>query len=98
MAALRYLSGVVTLRLDQARCSGCTRCVQVCPHGVLVMREKKSHIVDGDACMECGACARNCPEKALAVQAGVGCATAIIIGLWRGNKPSCGCGSGTSCG
>jgi len=28
--------------------------------------------------MECGACAMNCPTDALTVQAGVGCAAAVI--------------------
>ena len=30
-------------------------------------------IENRDACMECGACAMNCPTEALTVQAGVGC-------------------------
>jgi ferredoxin len=28
--------------------------------------------------MECGACALNCPVKALSVDAGVGCASGVI--------------------
>jgi len=33
---------------------------------------------NGDTCMECGACARNCPTEAITVRAGVGCATAVF--------------------
>ncbi len=33
--------------------------------------------------MECGACARNCEPGAIQVQAGVGCAAAVILGKWN---------------
>ena len=52
----------------------------------------KARIVDRGACMECGACARNCASGAITVTAGVGCAAAIIGGMLRGTEPSCGCG------
>ena len=39
---------------------------------------KKADIVDRDACMECGACAANCPVEAVSVTPGVGCAPYII--------------------
>jgi NAD-dependent dihydropyrimidine dehydrogenase PreA subunit len=91
MATLRYLPDVVTLKLDVDKCTGCTMCVQVCPHAVLAMADGKAEIVDRDACMECGACAKNCPEDALTVGAGVGCALAIIAGKLRGTEPTCDC-------
>ena len=59
---------------------------------------KAARIRDREACMECGACARNCPASALSVKAGVGCAQAIIIGKLRGTAPDCGCGSSGCCG
>ena len=34
--------------------------------------------VDGDGCMECGACARNCPTAAVTVRPGVCCAAAVL--------------------
>jgi ferredoxin len=34
--------------------------------------------MDLDACMECGACAKNCPTAAIRVDAGVGCASGLI--------------------
>jgi hypothetical protein len=34
----------------------------------------------------------NCPEGALTVRAGVGCAAAVLNGLLRGGEPSCDCG------
>lgn len=91
MSGLRYLDNVVTLRLDVARCIGCRLCTVVCPHSVLAMADGKARIADRDACIECGACARNCPVEALAVNAGVGCASAIIHGWLTGQEPSCDC-------
>jgi len=59
MARLRYLVNVVTLELDVDKCIGCQMCTEVCPHGVSAIENEKAVIVDRDACMECGACARN---------------------------------------
>lgn len=78
MNGFRYLGGVATLALQNDRCTGCGRCLEVCPHQVLARAGSKVAIVDLDACMECGACARNCPHGALTVDAGVGCATGMI--------------------
>ena len=85
-----YLKNGETLVLDEAACIGCGACVDVCPHAVFIIEEKKARIVSRKTCMECGACAKNCPVKAIAVSAGVGCAQAIIIGKLRGTAPECG--------
>ena len=95
MPELRYLKDVVTLRLDPDKCNGCGMCMEVCPHVVFSMNGKKAQIADRNACMECGACAVNCPMKAITVEAGVGCAAAVITGYLSGKKsdkkPTCGC-------
>ncbi len=91
MSGLRYYEKVVTLQLDGRRCTGCERCVEVCPHGVFEMGETKVRMVDRGACMECGACERNCSFGAISVDAGVGCASAIIRGWLTGTEPSCDC-------
>jgi ferredoxin len=88
MKGYRYIEGVATLRLDEARCVGCGMCAAVCPHRIFAVREKKAAVGDRDACMECGACARNCPANAIAVTPGVGCAAYIIstwIHKWKGS-------------
>ena len=94
MAALRYLEGTVTLRLDTEACVGCGMCLDVCPHGIFAMEGEKAVVADLGACMECGACARNCPVDAISVQAGVGCAVAVIRGALRGTEPCCDCSQG----
>ena len=91
MKSLTYLTNVVTLELNEQKCSGCSMCIFVCPHEVFILKNKKAHIQDKNACMECGACAKNCPEGALYVKSGVGCAAGIINGLLRGTEPTCDC-------
>ena len=91
-----YLADVTTLRFDPEKCTGCRRCVEVCPRGVFVMKDKRAAITDKDLCMECGACAKNCDSGAISVNAGVGCASAIITGLLTGKEPSCGCGDSSA--
>jgi NAD-dependent dihydropyrimidine dehydrogenase PreA subunit len=102
---LKYLSDVVTLKYDESKCTGCGICTYVCPHGVYVLENKKARITDRDLCMECGACANNCEFGAISVNAGVGCAAAIISSVFRKSGAVC-CGpsdesqkkdSGSSC-
>jgi NAD-dependent dihydropyrimidine dehydrogenase PreA subunit len=92
MSRLTYIRDVVTLKLHADRCTGCTMCTIVCPHGVFEMHDGTAALTDKDACIECGACALNCPAEAIEVEAGVGCATAVILGAVRGTEPTCDCG------
>lgn len=86
---MKYLKNVATLKLDESKCTGCLRCLNVCPHAVLTASNGKIAILDRDACMECGACSRNCPFAALSVAAGVGCAYAVARGGNCDGSPSC---------
>ncbi len=93
MERLTYLKDVVTLKLDEAKCTGCGMCLEVCPHAVFRMNSRHVEIRDRDACMECGACSRNCPVGAVSVKSGVGCAAAVINALLgRTDQPCCGPG------
>ena len=56
-------------------------CISVCPQDVIELRGRKAVIRDLDSCMECGACRQNCPVGAVEVEAGVGCAYAVIRGV-----------------
>ncbi len=90
MEAYAYLKDVVTLSLDPSKCNGCKMCASVCPHAVFTFEDDKARIVRRDHCMECGACANNCKQGAIDVEAGVGCANAVINSA-IGKKGECCC-------
>lgn len=92
MGQMIYLKDVVTIGLDQEKCSGCGMCTLVCPQAVLSLGNGKALIQNRDACIECGACSTNCPQEAISVETGVGCAAAVIKSLLKGNKAPLCCG------
>lgn len=96
MDGFRYLPGVSTLSLDESICTGCGQCEIVCPHSVIQVKEHKARIVDLNGCMECGACANNCPVHAIGVTPGVGCAN-YIIQTWIKGKEAAACGGVDCC-
>ncbi|WP_428367995.1 mercury methylation ferredoxin HgcB [Methanoregula sp.] len=84
-----------TLKLDPDRCINCKRCLQVCPHAVFTEGYDHVDLARPATCMECGACALNCPVQAITVQSGVGCAWAMISAALRGkdlDSGECSCG------
>jgi NAD-dependent dihydropyrimidine dehydrogenase PreA subunit len=88
---MKYPANLTTLTYAAEKCTGCGRCLEVCPHNVFVLQERRAQIMDIDRCMECGACALNCDFGALAVKSGVGCAAALINSMITGGEPSCDC-------
>ncbi len=96
MTNMLYLRDATTLKLDEDKCTGCGACIEVCPHEVLVMNSHRVRIRNRDACMECGACSRNCPFGAVSVEAGVGCAAAVINSLTSRKGGAC-CGTKCEC-
>jgi MinD superfamily P-loop ATPase len=64
-------------------------CSAVCPHGVFAPGEETARLARPEACMECGACAMNCPTAAIEVESGVGCAYALMLAALRGRDESC---------
>ena len=75
-----------SLRFLEIKCIGCGMCWSVCPHQVFEGNGKKARLVRYEDCMECGACALNCPARAILVNSGVGCATAMIKAALTGKK------------
>ena len=91
MKKLVYLKNAATLTLNERKCAGCGMCMTVCPHAVFSMNRHRARITDKDACMECGACAKNCPAGAIFVKTGVGCAAAVINSFLGRTDGSCCC-------
>lgn len=67
-----------TLKYDSGKCTGCKKCTSVCPHAVFTMEERKAVLINKTACMECGACQKNCPSRAIEVTSGTGCGLGMI--------------------
>jgi NAD-dependent dihydropyrimidine dehydrogenase PreA subunit len=88
---MKYMANVSSLKLFSEKCTGCGMCLEVCPHEVFTLQDRKAVILDKDRCMECGACMNNCAFGALSVDKGVGCAAALINSMINGGEPSCGC-------
>lgn len=86
-----YLSN--TLQFNQELCNNCKMCSTVCPHAVFERSNGKVSLSHPENCMECGACQLNCPNGAIKVNSGVGCATAMIYAALTGKKEAT-CGYG----
>ncbi|VVB96919.1 Heterodisulfide reductase subunit A-like protein [uncultured archaeon] len=85
-----------TLEYDPKLCINCGMCSTVCPHGVFMTDGNVAQLVNPGACMECGACQINCPTKAIKVDSGVGCASAMMRAAIRGQKEAT-CDGGSCC-
>jgi dihydroorotate dehydrogenase (NAD+) catalytic subunit len=54
--------------IDGGLCTGCKRCVRVCPHNALSMTSENIAEVNSDHCTGCGLCWYECPEKAISLK------------------------------
>jgi len=50
--------------IDQQKCDGCARCMDVCPVAAIYLVDNRAQI-DSTTCTECGACLDVCPEGAI---------------------------------
>ena len=48
-------------RIDEARCIGCTLCIQACPVDAIVGAAKRMHTVIAELCTGCDLCVPPCP-------------------------------------
>ena len=53
--------------LDEARCSGCSDCVAVCPTDCLAMQGATPFLARPTDCVSCGLCVLVCPSVALSL-------------------------------
>jgi formate hydrogenlyase subunit 6/NADH:ubiquinone oxidoreductase subunit I len=54
-------------RIDRLRCTGCERCVDICPTQALANVNGKAVLAFPDRCTYCTACEDVCPEGAIAL-------------------------------
>jgi electron transfer flavoprotein alpha subunit len=53
----------LAIRIDKQKCISCAVCVNICPFGVLTIRNNQ--IIIGEGCTLCGACQKECPNDAI---------------------------------
>ncbi len=51
--------------IDAGACTGCRRCVLICPYRVFAMNGGKAVVQNGAACQLCAKCTRRCPTEAI---------------------------------
>jgi len=49
------------------RCSGCERCIVICPVGALAQFDGRASLAHPDRCTFCALCEDICPEGAIAL-------------------------------
>ncbi|HRJ41970.1 MAG: 4Fe-4S binding protein [Caldilineaceae bacterium] len=53
--------------IDHTLCTGCRRCVEVCPTQALVQIDEKAYLVYPELCTYCSVCQDVCPENAISL-------------------------------
>jgi electron transport complex protein RnfB len=53
--------------IDEARCIGCTRCIEACPVDAIIGAEEMMHTVVADWCTGCALCLPPCPVDCIAM-------------------------------
>jgi len=55
--------------IDEARCIGCTRCIEACPVDAIIGAEEMMHTVVAEWCTGCALCLPPCPVDCIAMLA-----------------------------
>ena len=56
------------LKVDETLCTGCGRCVELCPTDNLIMNIRGLPVVQYDECWYCSVCEVECPTDAIDLQ------------------------------
>jgi NADP-reducing hydrogenase subunit HndC len=56
---------LLTYRIVEDKCKGCTLCKRVCPVGAISGDVRNPHVIDPAKCIKCGACMSGCKFNAI---------------------------------
>ena len=54
--------------IDEEKCIGCGKCVNLCPQKILVLKDEKCKITDESKCDKLAGCERVCPTDAIKIK------------------------------
>ncbi|MBN2189429.1 MAG: 4Fe-4S binding protein [Chitinispirillaceae bacterium] len=55
----------MSAKVDVQKCTGCGKCVEICPLEAIKIENGKAVVTDN--CAECGSCIGACPNQALSL-------------------------------
>ena len=56
---------LIEYAIDSEKCTGCGRCIRVCPKEAITGEKKEPHQLDPERCIKCGACYEVCKFDAI---------------------------------
>ena len=59
---------LITYYIDEEACTGCGRCLRVCPAEAITGEKKEPHRIDSEKCIKCGSCKEVCRFDAVKVK------------------------------
>jgi len=59
---------LITYYIDEEACTGCGRCLRVCPAEAITGEKKEPHRIDPEKCIKCGSCKEVCRFDAVKVK------------------------------
>jgi heterodisulfide reductase subunit A len=65
MAKGRLKTAAITSVVDEAKCSGCGTCIELCAYNAITKNERGLAQVTSAVCKGCGVCGASCPERAI---------------------------------
>jgi electron transport complex protein RnfB len=68
--------------INEAECTGCTRCYRACPTDAVVGANGQIHVILQAACTGCAKCAEACPENCVSLHP-----EPITLDTWHWSKP-----------
>jgi NADH:ubiquinone oxidoreductase subunit F (NADH-binding)/NAD-dependent dihydropyrimidine dehydrogenase PreA subunit len=60
--------GLIKYKIIEERCTGCGRCLKVCPNDAISGEKKKTHLINEGKCVKCGECLTVCKFEAVEVK------------------------------